>query len=151
MSLSDRIGVNTNYTRSINLERDLESSGQGHPYILTARALQTLQRIANASHGRDAPRAWALIGPYGAGKSAFALFAADLVGNPVNPATQAARNALWKQQPDLEQRLGNAIGVGPGFCVVALTGTPEPFAQRLVHALAQGASSFFGGFLPSSA
>ncbi len=145
MSLAARIGVNTNYTRSINLERDLESCGQGHPYILTARALQTLQRIANASHGREAPRAWALIGPYGAGKSAFALFTSDLVGNPASPATQSARNALWKQQPDLAQRLGNAIGAGPGFCVVALTGSPEPFAQRFAHALTQGATSFFRG------
>ena len=36
MSLAHYIQVNTSYTRSINIERDLESSDGGRPYIPTA-------------------------------------------------------------------------------------------------------------------
>jgi hypothetical protein len=79
MSLAKYIQVSTSYTRSINIERDLVSSEGGRPYIPTSRALQTLGRIAETLHENPAQRAWALIGPYGSGKSAFGLFLSNLL------------------------------------------------------------------------
>jgi DNA helicase TIP49 (TBP-interacting protein) len=81
MSLAERVTVNSLYTRSINLERDGEVSGIAYPYIPTTRALQTVGRVVDSISDKVAPRAWALVGPYGAGKSAFGLFLAQLLTN----------------------------------------------------------------------
>jgi hypothetical protein len=40
MSLDNRVSVNTHYTRSINLERDVDSVAVMSAYIPTSRALR---------------------------------------------------------------------------------------------------------------
>ena len=49
-------------------------------YIPTGRALEVLHRVSRAMTSSDAGRAWSLTGPYGAGKSSFALFVHALLG-----------------------------------------------------------------------
>jgi hypothetical protein len=58
MSLSGSIRVNADYTRAINLERDLDNS-QSRPYILTSRGVQILDRLASSMHGGEALRSLA--------------------------------------------------------------------------------------------
>lgn len=72
MSLTNKIKVNTHYTRSINLERDADSQAVVEAYIPTSRALRTLERMATALKADESPRAWSLVGPYEMGKSSFA-------------------------------------------------------------------------------
>jgi len=74
MSFVDKISVSAQYTRSVNLERDSGSESVVKGYIPTSRALQTLERIGNTLDRLDQPRAWSLVGPYGSGKSAFAVY-----------------------------------------------------------------------------
>lgn len=90
MSLADQIIVNAHYTRSVNLERDCDSPSVVRGYIPAPRVLHTLGRIADTLDAEVAPRAWSMIGAYGAGKSAFAAFLAHLVGKPEADNTQAA-------------------------------------------------------------
>ena len=82
--MEQKISVDTHYTRSIHLEKDAQSLLIS--YIPTSRALQTLEKIATTFNEFDMPRAWSLIGPYGSGKSAFALFLSQLLGEKIKPS-----------------------------------------------------------------
>lgn len=143
MSLVNKIRVNTQYTRSINLERDSESCSTPHAYVPTSRALDTLGRILSTMHDGPGPRAWALVGPYGSGKSAFGLFVSDLFGPGELKATQHAQDVLNTASPELAQHLTKLKSNSPGHCVAVLTGSPEPMGQRLVQALASAAEAFW--------
>lgn len=78
MSSKNLIGefleVGRRFRRSISLERDYREALQNGGYIVTPTAREVLHRLveglANGSHSR----AWTLTGPYGVGKSAFAVF-----------------------------------------------------------------------------
>lgn len=77
-------------------------------YVLTVTARETLGRLISALENQAASKAWALTVPYGSGKSAFALFAAKLLGEPESPATQEALHLLnhgnvllWNQFADV--------------------------------------------------
>ncbi len=141
MSLAQFIQVNTSYTRSINLERDGE--GNPRPYILTSRAVQTLARVADTLESIETPRAWALVGPYGSGKSAFGLFLSRLLGQ--GEAAGLARTALEQSAPDLAMAYRRVLDGRMGYCVAVLTGSPESLAGRLLRALHSAAKGYFSG------
>lgn len=144
-SLSGLIRVNTNYTRSINIERDSEEAAHVRPYVLTTRAKQLLERVSSCLRDVDSPRAWAIIGPYGAGKSAFGLYLSQLLGNPSTRAHKYASDTLRNVDSQLHSAFRKYQLGGRGFCSIALTGSPEPLAQRLVRAMLPAARAFFGG------
>ncbi|KAA5548349.1 hypothetical protein [Adhaeribacter rhizoryzae] len=81
-TLSDVISVRPRFGRSVHLERDLATQATTpENYFLTPSALEALNGVLRAQH-TPADRALSLIGPYGAGKSAFATFLARLVSDP---------------------------------------------------------------------
>ena len=82
MNLEDKVRVNTQYTRSINLERDADSASVVSAYIPTFRAVRTLKDMVESFRATATPRAWSLVGPYGSGKSSFVVFLAHLLGSP---------------------------------------------------------------------
>ncbi len=140
MSLADRIRVNTRYTRSINVERDRASPSIVDAYVPTPRAIDLLEGVATTLDATDQPRAWSLVGPYGSGKSSFALFLHELLGPPAAPK-KAARRSLAGARPDLARRFARQ----PAWCRVVLTGTAEPLAARLLVALDDAATEFYRG------
>ena len=73
-ALKKLVHINHYYTRAINLVRDADSEATITSYIPTTRALHTLRQVAATFTQTEAPRAWALIGPYGSGKSLLAVF-----------------------------------------------------------------------------
>ena len=141
MSLSSYIHVNTRYTRSIHIERDSETGSQ--PYILTSRAMQVLARVADTLDSEPKPRSFALIGPYGSGKSAFGLFLAQLLGNGETEGSQHARNLLAVAMPTLAKNFTDSLAKTKGYCVVTMTGSPEPLARSLLRAINTAAGRFF--------
>jgi len=143
MSLQDLVQINAHYTRSINLERDAHSSETVKAYIPTSRALQTLERIIKTLELEVMPRAWALTGPYGSGKSLFAVFLSHLLGNPEVEITRLAQNSLKQANPKLSQSYQQVTEATQGCCTVLLTGTPSPLGQKILQALAQGATQYW--------
>ncbi len=143
MSLLDRIAVNSRYTRSANLERDIDSLPSVESYIPTTRSLDTLRRILAGFDAAEAPRAWSLVGPYGSGKSSFAVFLSHLLADEAYDTGAAARRVLARfDRPLAEQCI--ALGTGTaGHCCVLLTGSPEPLSTRLATALWRGAREFW--------
>ena len=143
MKLQDLISINTNYTRSINLERDASSSSIAKSYIPTSRTISTLSRIADSLNKEDNPRAFALIGPYGSGKSAFAVFLAHLLGPTGDEGTKSARQVLHKADQLLHDEFCFHTDRTQGYLPVLITGTPEPLANRFVESLYQAAEKYW--------
>lgn len=138
MSLTDKIHVNTRYTRSINVERDRGSPSIVEAYLPTARSIDLLEDVCGAFGVKDQPRAWSLIGPYGSGKSSFALFLHELLG-PTGSAKRAASKVLAGERPDIARRFTRQ----GEWCRVVLTGSEEPLATRLLAALDDAATNFW--------
>jgi hypothetical protein len=114
--------------------------------------LQTLGRIAEALHENSAQRAWALIGPYGSGKSAFGLFLSNLLGGTDKSAVKAACAVLDQADHDLGAHFRGNIRKSVGFCLITITGSPEPLTERLAQAMLASAEAFRGpqrGAVPS--
>jgi len=143
MKLQDLISINTNYTRSINLERDAGSSSIAKSYIPTSRTTSTLSRIADSLNKEDNPRAFALIGPYGSGKSAFAVFLAHLLGPSDDEGSKSARQVLHKADQYLHNEFCFHTERTQGYLPILITGTPEPLANRFVESLYQAAKQYW--------
>lgn len=144
MSLAQFIDVNTSYTRSINIERDSEHQNGARPYILTSRAIQVLARLTDTLKPIEVPRAWALVGPYGSGKSAFGLFLSQLLGDKKDETTLHALAGLQQVAPELAERFNKNCAETKGYCVAALAGSSEPLGHRLVQTLNRAALRYFG-------
>ena len=71
--LADAIAVKARFARSANLERDMARREPLDGYVVTARALDVVERIAEAAANGAAGGAWSVTGPYGSGKSSLAL------------------------------------------------------------------------------
>ena len=145
MKLQNLIRVNTNYTRSINLERDANSSSIAKSYIPTSRTLSTLSRIGNSLNREDTLRALALIGPYGSGKSAFAVFLAHLLGPFDDEIANYAKQALRKADQRLYDEFRSHTDGTQGYLPVLITGSPEPLGNRLVVSLYKAAKQYWQG------
>lgn len=143
MSVTDKITVNAHYTRSVNLERDANSASVINAYIPTSRALKTLSRIADTFTVDQAPRAWSLVGPYGSGKSSFAVFLSHLLAAHEQEATKSALSVLRKADGSLARRFQNIGKASAGHCCALLTGSPEPLSKRLASALADAAATYW--------
>ena len=102
--MRDIVQVDTHYTRSINLERDAESSDVLRAYIPTSRAVQTLDKIAQTFNQKSMPRAWSLVGPYGSGKSSFAAFLAHLLENQERTNSVLAEEILQRHNPEVAEK-----------------------------------------------
>lgn len=80
----------TRFLRSVNVERDHADGDALSGYLLTSGGTRVLQRITSESAGR----AWTLTGPYGTGKSAFCVFALQLLAPPGFPGHARALGVL---------------------------------------------------------
>ena len=62
--------------RSANVERDTGKEPR-RDYVLTDSTVELIRRVGNTLMDPHSTRAWALTGPYGTGKSSFAVYLAD--------------------------------------------------------------------------
>ena len=143
MSLESKVSVKTLYTRSINLERDQESLDVLKSYVPTSRALRTLRRLAESMDVRSSPRAWTLVGPYGSGKSAFSLFASELLCVELGEFQTIARQKIRELDADLAEQIDSGLRDGSGMMRVLLTGSPSALAPRLLEAILGASEEVF--------
>ena len=92
--LADRVGVGHRFLRAVNLERDAGVQDALRGYRLTPAAHGALSRIADGLQRPEGDRAWSLVGPYGSGKSAFAVFLSDVLSPAGAPGRRAAKRLL---------------------------------------------------------
>ena len=143
--LSDLFHVTGRFRRSVHLERDFYAENSLDGYVVTVTARETLRRLISALENGAETKAWSLTGPYGSGKSAFALFAAKLLGDPGSPTTQGALNLLERGDVFLWDRFDEVRGNRQrerGFCPVLISGERAPISIALLRALAIGLTQF---------
>jgi hypothetical protein len=150
--LSSLIRVRQHHLRSAHLEHQ-----QGQPidtYIPTGRGLEVLHRVSRAMTNSDAGRAWSLTGPYGAGKSSFALFVHALLGPDGDQARVDAEDALGAAEPELLNLIEagrSAFGMTRrGFIRAAATAQREPISETITRAFTSGAYAYWGSRMPAS-
>ena len=79
--LSEIYKVKRRYQRSIQVALDWSNENALDGYLLTPTAQQVAEQILLGIKSIEHPTAWTITGPFGTGKSAFALFLADLLAN----------------------------------------------------------------------
>lgn len=140
--LSEIFQVKGRFRRSVHLERDFYTENALDGYVLTATAREMLSRVISTLENETTSKAWALTGPYGSGKSAFALFAAKLLGNPNTSTTQQALDLLRRGDTKLYEKFkyinGNGKSSLSGFCPVLISGERAPLSLGLLRGLVRG-------------
>src|SRR5690242_12307545 len=122
------VSVAPRFTRAINVERDARMADAVNGYVLTSTAEGVLGRVAAALRAPAGHRAWTLTGPYGSGKSAFAVFIGNLLGSSREEGGRIARRILLSRNEGLfreffDRRKRGTLATD-GFCPIILTGAP---------------------------
>lgn len=133
-SLSQVIEIGKSFQRSVRLEKDTERDGAESGYILTQTARETLRKVVDSLDDSSTERAWTLTGPYGVGKSAFAVYLARLFCLSGAPSKHAF-NQLREIEPRLAEKL-SGFGVKPTkrFLPVLTTARRAPAIKCLAEA-----------------
>ncbi len=139
---SDFTEVRQRFLRSIHLERDYQSADQNREYILTPTARHVLRRIFESLAEHSLSRAWSITGPYGVGKSAFAVFLSKLLC-PTLPGREDALQVLAKSDSPLAAATAEKV-IGKGFLPVAITARRAPAALCLVEGILPSARALEG-------
>lgn len=143
-SLADLFSVKRRYSRSVNLERDLERPDALQGYILTERSVDALRRILfGLKEGTS--NAWTLTSVYGTGKSAFAHYLASLCAS----SSSKMRSLSWEitqatlgAESDEYQALESSIPQ-PGYLRAVAVAQREPISNTVIRALLQGTEAFW--------
>jgi len=147
MRFSDFITVAPRYARAVNLERDGFTASAVEGYVVTSTAEDFLRRFGQSRFAFTGHHAWTLTGPYGAGKSSFALFLANVLSPVLGGGAEAARRLLRDQHPETYHEvfeLGGKERLGKdGFAVVVVSGAAEPLVKALVRCAVRDAGVFF--------
>ena len=102
----------------------------------------------------DAGRAWSLTGPYGAGKSSFALFVHALLGPDGDEARIGAEAALKAADPELLALIEagrRAFGASHrGFIRAAATAQRESISETIIRAFTAGAYEYWNSRIPNA-
>ncbi|HEY3366810.1 MAG TPA: hypothetical protein VGK74_17295 [Symbiobacteriaceae bacterium] len=131
--LCDLIHVQANWTRSVNVERDAAdwAAGSAH-YTLTPLSLSIMEQAVTAILNPKSTRAWTITGPYGTGKSAFALALTQLLSS--NGPHSPMCGALKQEAPELANRFAQVWASKAHFFPVLINGQ----RAALIPALADG-------------
>ncbi|MBN2887440.1 MAG: hypothetical protein JXM75_12105 [Chromatiaceae bacterium] len=141
LTLADSIRLQPSFSRSVNLDRDAEALDLVANYVPTSRAREALRRLAEGLGEGRRTRALALVGPYGSGKSACALFAGALLAHPEDARARAAQARLGASDQALAAQIRGAIKGTRGYLRVAVNGIPDSLARQLLRALAHAVRS----------
>ena len=122
------------YYRSVRIDNDIYDIDNLRGYILTNHVLHLLGRIEEGLTSEVGERAWTLTGPYGSGKSAFALFLANLLSATNYDESNYAYELLKSKDSILANYLAKEIN-GRGLFPIALTLRRAPLAQSILEGL----------------
>lgn len=138
-TLDKLISVNPRFARSVSLTRDAGRYDALDGYILTPNGRDVLRRLATSLRSETSTRAWSITGPYGSGKSSFALLAAQLLSGDEQFRVKA-RKFLSATDAELSDQFfgaGSPLPKRAGrLFPVLITGSRQPLDKALAAALA---------------
>ncbi len=125
--------VKKRFLRSANVELDIPEADALDGYVVTPTGRSVLSKLADSLYGKSQTRAWTLTGPYGTGKSAFAIFAARLLQSGKIKSARDAKDLLSKTDSALANTLGGSAKSRSGLIPVAIVGTREPIGGAILR------------------
>ena len=146
--LAQYIAPRGTFLRSTNLERD-SGGGRVADYTPTARSLDLLRRVMDGWGGGPAirSRAWSVVGPYGSGKSSFALLLDALLapmGSIEHQSAIAAINGIDSALGAAVESAHLACGTQDrGFVRAFVTADPEPATTSVLRAAQRGIARYW--------
>ena len=141
-TLSDYVMVKGRFRRSTNLEKDFAAAAQNGSYLVTPTAREALHRLTEGIAADSPFRAWTLTGPYGVGKSAFAVFLTRLLcgdsrqGKEARSQLKEADPALFSQLRELGLFRNNSKDFLPVLTTARRTSASRCLAEGIVAAAA---------------
>ena len=118
------VRVRGRFYRSVQLERDFETPKTLSDYVVTPTARELTQRVVQELQRPGGSRTWSITGPYGTGKSSFALFLARLLSGEVDGVAEA-------------EQLRSEYGFDLNLVPVLVVGRREPLVPVLLDGLAR--------------
>jgi hypothetical protein len=119
VTLDSGIKVRGRFHRSVQLARDWSNKRHLSEYLLMPTARELVLRILQGIQESQGIKAWSITGPYGSGKSAFALFLTDLLAqnSSIQPQAQLLRTEMGFQLPPFIPLLivGERSSIVPAF------------------------------------
>lgn len=129
------VSIRGRFKRSVDMVRDFHAAPNIKGYVVTPTAQKVLGQVRESLSEDRPERAWTLTGPYGGGKSAFALFAAHVMrGTP--EAIEHLRSADEALADGFEAQTESP------FCPILVGGSRQPLQQALLQGLADSVERF---------
>ena len=118
--------VRRRYIRSVDLARDVGDPGALEGYVVTPTVREAVTRILSGLSAASSQRAFRVVGPYGAGKSAFGVFLAQLcLERGGGPAAALLSEATGADVPNVP------------WHPVIVSGRRAGFSRELLRAVAE--------------
>ena len=133
--LSDVLSVDSQFGRSINLERDFYSDLTIDGYVVTSTTVRSLSRVVEAIKSRGSNRAWTLTGPYGSGKSTFGLFVGKIFDIRATIDTTKARELLKISGKELWFDLFSKPKSNVELFSILVSGASEPVVDAVLRGI----------------
>jgi hypothetical protein len=130
--ISDHLHIARRYVRSIQIERDYRDPQSLEGYVITPTVQYALEQLVAGLRLDSSQRAWRITGPYGAGKSAFGVFAANLISRS-DPGYKVALSILM----GVSKELTATIQEIPRYLPIPMTGSRARFGDVLLSSLVQ--------------
>lgn len=138
MKVNSFVKISERLAKSANVERDSEKVSFEN-YVITGRVQDLLRQMAKGMISPKAGRAFSITGPYGTGKSSFAIFLNALFSDTDSSSFQEAIEALEKVDASLAEdwRLGrNSMGAPSSEPLRAFsTAEREPLVWTIAKAV----------------
>jgi len=130
------------FGRSVNIKIGISSNSDTAPFRFTEKSIRALDQLIDASGNGSRDRAYSIIGPYGSGKSAFALLASTLLSNTATPWSDESLKQLEVVSPDLYKRLNNECGTDKrGYFPIIVQGEKSALDLALCRSLFESITS----------
>ncbi|VEN73287.1 conserved hypothetical protein [Candidatus Desulfarcum epimagneticum] len=138
--ISEFIGITPGFLRATNLANDWEKVDSSAGYIITPNVIQSLERISKGLTIKNGQKAFSLIGPYGSGKSAFAVFLCQLLGRDSERSKNATSLLSKANHPSLNKtQVKRVKKEGHGYLPIAITARRRPISQLLLDGILKAA------------
>ena len=126
-SIASHVAIRRRYVRSVDLARDVDDPDALDGYVVTPSVRDAAIRILAGLSATSRQRAFRVVGPYGAGKSAFGVFLAQLV----RERCRGSATAL------LSNATGGPVDITPWRPVI-VSGRRVSFARELLRVVTSG-------------
>lgn len=131
-AIAQYVAIRPQFSRAVNISRDGARPGIAGEILFTPLMANAFERLlANLEH-KAGERNFMIFGPYGAGKSAFALFLNALFGMRAKKSNPAYRQ-MAQRRPDLAARFASAHRA-PWLCL-PLTARQGPIGAIIMDGL----------------